>query len=361
MPEPATTPRSHAHESMPPASSGRRGGRLQQYLELTKFRLSMLVVITTAVGYLLAVPLPAGLPSLVWTTLRLAGAGEWHLAGDLIIQISSHFHWPTFAITIIGTGLAACGTAGINQWMEADRDALMPRTKDRPLPTGAISRNEAFNVSTFMIIVGVSMLELWVNSMASVLTLFTAALYIAIYTPLKTRSTLNTLVGAVCGAIPPMIGWVAVTARLDLGAWILGGILFIWQLPHFLALAWMYKDDYARGGYRMLPSVDPTGQLTAQIALLTSLLLIPLSLFATMSQIAGYMFAIGAVALGALMIARSIALYLDRSRLNARRLFIASIVYLPLLMMLLVLDRGLGAEMNLPTLGPVTASTTPIG
>lgn len=354
MPHSATT--LPAPDATEPARKRAAGGRLQQYLELTKFRLSMLVVITTAVGYLLAVPLPAGLPSLTWTVIKLCWAGDWAIAGDMIAQLSGHFGWWTFVITVIGTGLAACGTAGINQWMEADRDAAMPRTKNRPLPTGAISRQEAFNISTAMIIIGIAMLELWVNSMASVLTLFTAGLYIAVYTPLKTRSTLNTLVGAVCGAIPPMIGWVAVTGRLDLGAWILGGILFIWQLPHFLALAWMYKDDYAKGGFRMLPAVDPTGQLTAQIALLTSLLLIPLSLFATMSQIAGYAFAIGAVALGMLMVARSIALYLERSRLNARRLFFASIMYLPLLMMLLVLDRGLGADMPVIIDGPIASA-----
>lgn len=318
-------------------------GRLGAYLVLTKFRLSGLVLVTTAVGYLLAVPLPDSLRALLWTIIRLAWQGEWTLAGSVLTGLNDAFRWSTFAAVLIGTGLAACGTAGLNQWMEIARDAAMPRTKDRPLPTGELSRNEAFFVSSLMILLGVAVLEIFTNSLASVLTLFTAALYILVYTPMKVRSTLNTLVGAVCGAIPPMIGWAAVTQTLDLGAWILGGILFVWQLPHFLALAWMYRDDYARGGYRMLPIVDDTGRLTSQIALLTSMLLIPLALMTTIAQLTGYLFAFGALALGLFMVARSVALHLDRTSLNARRLFYASIIYLPLLMLLMVIDRGLGA------------------
>ena len=162
----------------------------------------------------------------------------------------------------------------------------------------------------------------------------------AIYTPLKVHTSLNTLVGAICGAIPPMIGWVAATGRLDGGAWALGGLLFVWQLPHFLALAWLYRDDYARGDFAMLPRFDATGRLTGQIVVLTSLMLIPLALSVTLLGLAGWVFTIGAVVLGVWMTGRGIRMLRARTDTNARRVFVASIVYLSMVLLLLVLDRG---------------------
>jgi protoheme IX farnesyltransferase len=157
---------------------------------------------------------------------------------------------------------------------------------------------------------------------------------------LKVHSSLNTLVGAVCGAIPPVIGWVAATGRLDGGGWALGALLFVWQLPHFLALAWLYRRDYERGGFAMLPRFDETGRLTGRVIVLTSLMLIPLTLSLTMLGLAGWIFTVGATALGAWMSVRAVRLLHDRTDLNARRVFLASLVYLSTVLLLLVLDRG---------------------
>lgn len=298
-----------------PASSTTpsRATRLAQYMELTKARLSALVIVTAGVGYLIA-------PS--------SGAP---------------FDWVAFALTVVGVALAAGGTSAINQWMEVERDARMPRTADRPLPSGAMSRGEALGAGSAMVAAGAAIIFFGVNPVAGFLTIFTAAVYVLVYTPLKPRTTLNTLVGAVCGATPPMIGWAAATGGLELGAWILGGILFVWQLPHFLALAWMYRDDYAQGGFRMLPIVDPTGLLTARVVLVTTLLMVPVSLMATLAGVAGYAFALTALLLGAFFIERAIRMVRDRSRASARGLFLASIIYLPLLMGALVADRTPGA------------------
>lgn len=294
----------------------RRRGLTRQYLDLTKARLSALVVLSTTVGGIVAT----------------SGAIDWML-----------LMW-----TSLGTALAAASASAFNQIIEAKRDALMHRTEGRPLPSGAMSQAHGFVAAMVMGYLGVSVLVLFVNVFAAALALGTLLLYVGLYTPLKIRSTLNTLVGAVCGAIPPMIGWVAVTGSLDLGAWVLGAILFVWQLPHFLALAWLYRDDYRRGGFAMLPVIDPTGGLTSRIVLLTSLMLIPLGLLVTRFEIAGWWFAIGSFGLGCWFVSRGIKLLRDRSALSARRVFLGSILYLMLLLGLMVVDRG-------PATGPSSA------
>jgi len=309
------------------------------YFELTKFRLSGLVVITAAIGYLMGQPDAANLAE---AALAIGGAllsGEWSRAGEYFAVSFGAVDWLAFLFVLLGTGLAAGGTSAINQWMEIDRDGAMPRTADRPLPSRAMSRNEAFFAGVVMIALGVGVLELFVNSLASFLALFTAAVYILVYTPLKVRSTLNTLVGAVCGAVPPMIGWAAAAESLALGAWILAGVLFIWQLPHFLALAWMYRDDYARGGFRMLPIHDQSGELTGRVVVLTSLLLIPLSLMATLAGISGMVFATVALGLGLWFAASAVQLYRRRTHASARTVFLTSIIYLPLLLGAMLLDQ----------------------
>lgn len=315
------------------------------YMELTKARLSGLVLVTTAVGYLLGLPNGVNWLDASREAVIALFAADWAALGALANVSFGSINWLVFAVVLLGTGLAAGGTSALNQWLEVDRDAAMPRTADRPLPSGAMSRNEAFLAGSVMVLLGAGLLFFGVNPLAGFLTLFTATLYILVYTPLKPRTTLNTLVGAVCGAVPPMIGWAAASGTLSLGAWLLGAILFVWQLPHFLALAWMYRDDYARGGFRMLPSVDPSGELTGRIVLLTTMLLLPLGLMMMMalrvsgSPRGGVVFAVVSTLLTVLFLLQGWRLFRHRSRENARRVFLASILYLPLVLSALVLDQ----------------------
>ena len=203
---------------------------------------------------------------------------------------------------------------------------------------------------------GVTLLAAMVNFLTAGLCLLTILIYLLAYTPLKTRSTLNTLVGGVVGALPPMMGWAAATGSLDAGAWVLGAVLFVWQIPHFLALAWMYRDDYERGGYRMLPSIDPDGGITCRAILLWCLALLPVTLAASWIGITGYIHAVGAVLLGGWMLRLAFALDRRRHVADARRLFIASVLYLPLLMGLMLLDHG----SQQPVMhGPAASQPTP--
>ena len=191
------------------------------YLELSKARLGALVVLTAFVGYV------------------LGARGHLSLGVGLA--------------AVAGTALSAFGANILNQWWEVERDRLMHRTKSRPLPSGRVDRRVALAWGLLSTAAGLSILALGTNLLTTGLSLFVILLYVVVYTPLKVRTPLNTVIGAICGAIPPMMGWAAATGRLDAGAWILGGILFVWQIPHFLALAWMYRDDYELGGFRMLP------------------------------------------------------------------------------------------------------------
>ena len=283
---------------------------LALYLELTKARLSVLVLLTTAVGFVVAA--------------RVTGMGG--------------MAWGRLLWTITGTALAAGCANALNQIIEVHRDALMQRTRGRPMPTGAIGFAHGLVAAVLMGYVGLVLLAMFVNLGAAALALLTILIYVFAYTPLKPRTSLNTLVGAVCGALPPMIGWVAAAGSVDTGAWILALLLFVWQIPHFLALAWLYRDDYARGGFVMLPVLDHSGRLTGQVVLTSSLLLIPLGLTATLAGLAGWIYTCGAVLLGLWLSALGYRLYADRTDANARRLFRASIIYLPVLLCLLVLD-----------------------
>lgn len=277
-------------------------------LDLTKARLVSLVVVTTAVGF------------------AMAARSGWS-SGDLL--------W-----TLAGTALAAAGSMALNQRMEAEADGLMERTRRRPLPTGALSPAfaSAFGISVGS--AGIVLLAWRTNLLTAALGLAVVAIYTLVYTPLKKRSTACTLAGAVCGAIPPMMGWSAATGTLGFGAWILAGILFLWQIPHFLALAWLYRDDYERGGFRMLPIVDPAGDATALMVVLYSLALLPVGLAATLSGLAGWAYAAGSLALGGALLALGVSLARTRSLPAARRLFYATLAYLPLLLGLMVSDRA---------------------
>ncbi|MEN8152214.1 MAG: heme o synthase, partial [Planctomycetota bacterium] len=222
--------------------------RASDLVELTKLRLSGLVVFTGALGYLFAVP----------------GAVR-----------------PlTLLATCLGTFLLSGGACAMNHWLEADVDARMRRTHDRPIPAGRMTPTSVLLFSLGLLAAGATLLFGAVNGLTAALGLLAAVVYVALYTPLKRLTTLNTLAGAIVGALPPMMGWSAATGRLDTGAYVLGAILFVWQIPHFLAIAWMYRDDYRRGGLRMLPVVDTAGTTTARMVLLYSLALIPVSLMA---------------------------------------------------------------------------------
>ncbi len=302
---------------------------MHPYLELVKARLSLLVVATTAAGFALAT----------------------RDAFD-----PDRFFW-----TILGTGLAAAGAAGFNQWIEVLPDSRMQRTRTRPLPAGTLSRRHGFFAALLAAASGVAVLAAKVNLLTAGLGLLVILLYTLVYTPLKRSSPLCTIVGAVCGAIPPVMGWTGGTGGFGLGGWILGGILFLWQIPHFLALAWLYREDYARGGFRMLPAIDPTGRVTSLLALTYIVPLLPLCLFLVLLGLAGPIFLAGSLVLGTAFLLLAVRLWRDRDPRHARRLFLGSIVYLPLLLILLLADRGPAVGMAAAeiAIGPAPVAETP--
>ena len=279
---------------------------LGMYLEMSKARLSSMVVFSTVAGYLLSARSAGRVDHLIWTAL--------------------------------GTALAAFGASIFNQIMETEQDAKMERTRNRPLPSGRIPRSRAIVYGWASSIAGVILLATLVNLLTAALALGVILVYTLVYTPMKTRTSANTLVGAVVGAVPPVIGWTAFSGRIEIGALILFGILFTWQVPHFLALAWMYRDDYARGGFKMLPAVDAIGRFTARTALIYALALQPLTLMIYAEGLSGMAFLIIAQVLGFTFALAALPFYRDRTRLTARRLFLVSIIYLPLLLISMVGD-----------------------
>jgi protoheme IX farnesyltransferase len=304
--EKMTEPTSHSETVTASPTTPGAGELLSCYLELAKARLAALVVATAVVGYV------------------LAARGTFD-AGELL--------W-----TVLGTALTAFGANILNQWAEADRDRRMERTRNRPLPAGRVSRRTALTWGLASAAVGLAVLDLGANRLTAALALFVILLYVLVYTPLKVRTPLNTVVGAVCGAVPPMMGWAAATGRLDLGAWILGGILFVWQVPHFLALAWLYREDYARGGFRMMPAADPEGVITGRAAFLYALALLPITGALALAGVTGVTYLVLSQVVGLGFVVLGWAFARRRVRVTARRLFLASIIYLPVLLGLMVGD-----------------------
>jgi protoheme IX farnesyltransferase len=279
---------------------------IADYLELAKARLGALVVLTAFVGYV------------------LGSRGEVSPTG--------------LVAAIVGTALSSFGANILNQWWESERDRLMLRTRERPLPAGRIGRREAAILGVATAFLGLATLAIGTNWLTTLLSFFVIVVYVLIYTPLKVRTPLNTVVGAVCGAVPPMMGWTAATGRLDAGAWILGGILFAWQIPHFLALAWLYREDYARGGFRMLPAVDGEGRLTGRLAFLYAAALLPITAALSAFGVTGWTFLFTSQVVGLAFVGLGWIFLRTRSQLTARRLFLASILYLPVLLGLMVID-----------------------
>ena len=251
----------------------------------------------------------------------------------------SGWHWLALLHTIIGTGLIASGTAALNQWFEREADAKMRRTMARPLPSGRIGASHALWFAIGISVAGFLELGLGVNWLSGLLGLFTLASYLFVYTPLKQRSPHATTIGAIPGAMPPLIGYAAASGTLNWDAWILFAILFVWQFPHFYAIAWMYREDYERAGIRMLPVVEPDCKSTARQIVLYLLILLPISLAPKFLSMAGNAYLIGALAMGLLFLYSGVGVSLHRTRQQARRVLLTSVVYLPMLYGLLLLDR----------------------
>jgi protoheme IX farnesyltransferase len=279
--------------------------RASAYLELTKPRITTLVLLTTAAGF----------------SLGSQGA----------------FQFLLFAHTVVGVALLCSGVSALNEWMERDLDALMRRTASRPLPTGRLSSREAFIFGVALTVAGEAYLAALVNPLSALCGLGVVVGYLFLYTPLKTRTSLSTAVGAFPGAVPPLLGWAAASNTLGLEAWALFAILFLWQFPHFFAIAWMYREDYARAGILMLPVVEPDGRLTKQQIVVWTLMLVPVSLAPVALGVSGSVYFAGALLLGALFLATCVAAALTLSRRNARRVLLASVLYLPLLFGLMVM------------------------
>ena len=278
----------------------KQGSFLSDLGELSKARLSLLVLLTTLVGFLLG----------------------WRGPMDYTI----------LSATLLGTALSAAGASALNQWIERDLDALMRRTADRPLPAGRMHPSDALMFGLLCCGSGVALLALLVNPLTAWLSLITIAVYAAIYTPMKKWSELNTLLGAVPGALPPLLGWTAATGQAGLEGWILFLILWFWQMPHFLAIAWLYRDQYAAAGFRMISARDPEGWATGWQALIYSTALLAISLLPGIYGFASPYYFFAALALGAAMIFLSVDFLRLRNEGSARRLFFASIIYLPLLL-----------------------------
>lgn len=290
-------------------SAKSNGSKLSGFIALSKPRILVMVVLMTAAGYFLG----AQTVEPLWT----------------------------FFMALLGTAISSAGAAALNNYLERDCDLEMNRTKSRPIQHGILSPNEALNFGWIAALLGVSILIWQVNLLTGFLSLLTTFLYVVVYTPLKRITWWNTVIGAIPGALPPMGGWAAATGEVGLGAWIIFLILFVWQHPHFYAIAWMYRDDYARGGFKMLPVVYPDGVRTFRQILGFSVLLIPVSLLPYMFQMAGVVYAAGMLALGVAMLGVGIRSWRTRSIGDARLLLQASVIYLPLFFALILCDSNL--------------------
>ena len=290
------------------SSNAEKQRLVRDLVELVKARLTLLVLLTTAVGF--------------------------YLGAEGPINYIALLH------TVIGTALAAAGAAALNQWWEHKLDALMFRTQSRPVPAGRMPPLEALAIGAALSIFGVGYLAFAGNALSAALAALTILIYIFAYTPLKLRSTFNTALGAIPGALPPMIGWAAARGTLNAGAWMLFAILFFWQLPHFFAIAWMYRDDYARAGFQMISSEDRTGERSASQSVFFCMILFVVAGLPAFIRMATVFYLLAELILGALFIAVAMRFLRTKSRSDARRLFVASIIYLPLLLGALVVSKA---------------------
>lgn len=299
-----------------PRITGKRGEeislpeRLAALYEMTKPGITRHILITTAAAFYMASP-----------------RGGFDLGLFLQMQV--------------GTALASSGTLGLNQYLERDADALMKRTADRPIPSGRVSPTLALWTSVILALVGIAYQGIFVNWTTALITFAVLISYNFIYTPLKRLTSLNTLVGALPGALPILAGWTATGREADLEGWVLFTIMFLWQIPHFLALAWLYREDYRAGGFVMLSAADPDGRRTSRQIVNYAAILLPVSLLPTVTGMVGSLYFVGALVLGAGFLAVGIKTITNSDDIWSRRLFIASVAYLPLLLLLLVVDKFL--------------------
>jgi protoheme IX farnesyltransferase len=282
---------------------------MRNYIELTKPRITWLILMSTAVGYYFGLH-----------------GGEWR--------------WLTLFHTLLGTGFLASGTATLNEWYEREADAKMRRTMMRPIPSGRVQPQRALVFGIALSAAGFLDLALAVNPLAAIWGMVTLTSYLFLYTPLKVRTPHATTIGAFPGAMPPLIGYAAAAGRLGAEAWILFAILFFWQFPHFLSIAWMYREDYGRAGIVMLPVVEPDGRATARQIVVCSVLLIPASLAPSYFEMSGRVYLFGALALGLVFLYAGVRVAFERTKLRARQVLLASVIYLPLLYGLMLLDRS---------------------
>jgi protoheme IX farnesyltransferase len=281
--------------------------RTRDFVALAKPRLNLLVVASTLVGYAMADGESLGV-------LRVAGL-------------------------LLGTGLVAGGASAFNQVVERDLDALMRRTRSRPIPDQRLQPIEGLLFGSAITLTGLLMLVTVANLLAAAVALATLLSYVAVYTPLKRRTSFGTVIGAIPGALPPIIGWAASSGTLPPQAWTLFGIMFLWQLPHFLAIAWMYREDYARAGFPMLPVLEPDGRSTARQSVLYAAALVPLSLAPTLMRMAGEAYFAGALVLGLAFLWLTLQFARTRAVKDARLVFFGSILYLPLLWILMIANK----------------------
>ena len=296
----------HSNAAEAVTSPGLRA-RASAYVELTKPRITSLILPISAAGFVLA----------------SRGATNY-------VQL---------AHAMVGIALLSSGIGTLNQFMERDLDGLMRRTADRPLPSRRLFPFEALWFGVALTAMAEVYLAVFVNVLTALLGLTVIAGYLFVYTPLKTRTSLSTALGAFPGAMPPLMGWTAARGEIDVAAWVLFAILFLWQFPHFLAIAWMYREDYGRAGIRMLPVVEPDGRVTGQQIIAYAVMLLPVSLLPAVLGISGRIYLVAAAILGLLFLASSIRAALSKSNQHARQLLLASVLYLPLLFGVMVLNR----------------------
>ena len=277
------------------------------YFELLKPNIMSLVLVTTVLGY--------------------------YLGGDGINS------WFNLVLTLIGTALTSGGSGALNHYLERDTDALMERTKNRPIPAGIISPSSALMFGILLVLCGSTLLVWKINTLTGFLSILTAFLYVLVYTPMKKITWLNTSVGSVPGAIPPLGGWAAATGHLDFGAWVLFFILFLWQHPHFFAIAWMCHKDYAKAGFKMLPVLEKNGTRTVRQILWHLTLLIPTSMLLFINGDSGWIYAIGVFILSLIFSLSAVPLVFRRTNKNARLILKTSVLYLPAFLVLIIIDK----------------------
>ena len=281
--------------------------RAADYIELTKPRMVLMILITTAAGFYL---------------------GSSHMV-----------NWMQFLHTLIGSGLTAAGVLGLNQYLERDIDAKMPRTQNRPIPAGRICQMKALLFCAFLTSSGMMYLTVLVNAISGFVISLIVVSYLLIYTPLKKKTSLCTLIGAVPGALPPVVGWVAAQGKLTGPAWVLFAILFLWQLPHSLAIAYIYRDDYAKAGLKLLPVIHPDGASTRRQIVFNCVALLGIGLLPVFFNIAGGLYFIAALFIGGIFLLSGIYLQKSRSTKAARYVLYASLLYLPCLFIAMTIDK----------------------